>query len=164
MRGVYRPLGVLFSAILVMVLVSGLSKWLGPKDLVRWRTNLATARAEAEVVGKPLLIYLTASWCGPCERMKVTTFADDDVNATIRSFIPVKIDIDQYPELAREYAAPPVPRFLVVDTSGEVRRTLEGACDPKEFVSWLNSSSVDAPRQVDISRQVETSHQFVLFH
>jgi thiol:disulfide interchange protein len=152
MRSAYRPMWILFIAILLMMMVSALPKLFQPRELVRWQTDFAAARVEAGKSGRPLLAYFTAGWCAPCERMKVTTFADERVEVALRSFIVVKINIDEHPELAREYAAPPIPRFVVLAPTGEVRRALEGRQEADEFLEWLKLSAATGVSQATTSR------------
>ena len=133
-----RPLWVILFVLTALFALIGISKSLGAgDDLVPWRTDLSKARAEAAGAGRPVLVYFTATWCGPCQGMKRTTWSDARVETALRSYVPVKIDIDQQKELAQRYAVDGIPYFVVLDREGIARRTSVGAMDADEFLAWL---------------------------
>jgi thiol:disulfide interchange protein len=108
------------------------------KELIPWRSDLASAQAEAKKSNKPLFLYFTAAWCGPCQSLKTTTWADPSVKNALSSYVPVKIDIDEHPDLAKRYPAEGIPHFVVAQADGRPLRESVGAVPPGEFVAWLN--------------------------
>jgi len=126
-----RPFWFLLSVLVVMITISLLRGRFGAKEIIPWRTDLAAATEESRASGKPLLIYFTASWCGPCQSLKHTTWADSQVEEAMRSYIPVKIDIDEHRDLAQQYQVNAVPTFAKGDDRAE------GAMDSRAFLEWL---------------------------
>lgn len=62
--------------------------------LVKW-TDLETAQQAAKKDGKPLLIDVHTSWCGPCRMLDKNTFHDPQTAAYINGhFHPVKFDAE----------------------------------------------------------------------
>src|SRR6185436_1650059 len=96
--GPVAGLGLILLGVLAVVVVS---KLLQPSEIVPWRTDLRTATDESYASGKPVMLYLTASWCGPCQSLKSTTWASPEVETALRAFVPVKIDVDAHPDIAR---------------------------------------------------------------
>lgn len=134
----YRPVwGILFIFAGVIAVV-GVSKIFAPKEIVPWRTDFDAAAVEARQAGKPLFAYFTADWCGPCQRMKRSTWADKDVETALRAYVPVKIDVDHNLKLVRNYQVNAVPTMLLLDNRGETLKKFEGAMTATEFVGWLN--------------------------
>jgi thiol:disulfide interchange protein len=134
-------------AVMVMATLMGLSAILTiarlrqGTELVRWRTDYTAAQAESKTAGKPLFVYFTASWCGPCQSLKSTTWADRGVARALESkYIPVKLDVDDNPALAERYHTDGIPYFLVFDGAGNVVKTTTGALDASEFLEWLNAA------------------------
>jgi len=71
--------------------------------------------------GQPVLLDFYADWCNPCKAMEPT------VQALIDEGYPVqKINIDQHPQLARQYRVPPVPCYVLVVDGQEVDRVVGG--------------------------------------
>lgn len=117
-----------------------------PAEIIPWRTDFRAAQAEAAQSGKPVFLYLTASWCGPCQGLKHTTWADKDVEADLRAYVPVKIDIDEHPEVTKLYLRTPmnldggIPAFRILNSDGSIRRELVGAATPEQFRAWLKGA------------------------
>ncbi len=62
--------------------------------LVKW-TDVATAQKAAKKDGKPLIIDVHTSWCGPCRMLDKNTFHDPQTAAYINSaFHPVNFDAE----------------------------------------------------------------------
>lgn len=61
---------------------------------VKW-TDLATAQAAAKKDGKPLMIDVYTSWCGPCRMLDANTFGDKQTAEYINAnYHPVKFDAE----------------------------------------------------------------------
>ena len=62
--------------------------------LVKW-TDIETAQKAAKKDGKPLMIDVHTSWCGPCRMLDANTFHDPQTAAYINAhFHPVKFDAE----------------------------------------------------------------------
>ena len=110
-----------------------------PKEVVAWGSDLGAAREQGKREGKPVLLYFTATWCGPCQAMKHTTFADRGVADLLASkYEAVKLDIDANQELAAAHHVESIPTFIVLGDDGvtEMRRE-SGYMDEDDFARWL---------------------------
>ena len=135
-----KPVAVMFAALLAVVGVSLVMKATGPDEIIPWRGSYAAALDEARSANKPAFVYFTASWCAPCQSMKSTTWADRSVDAALRDYVPVKVDIDEHPDLAQKYNVTEVPTFFVTDSTGKVLSTWSGASPPEEFMRQLKGA------------------------
>jgi thiol:disulfide interchange protein len=139
----YKPLWVLFALIVVLAAFTAGSKLLKPKDKIPWRTDFAAAESEARQSGKLRLADFTATWCGPCQRMESETWPDSSLEAKVREFVPVKVDIDRNEAVARQYNVEAIPTIVVLDTEGNVLKRTEGYAAADELLAWL--AAVTAP-------------------
>jgi len=129
---------VIAFALTGMLAYAGISRSLGGKEIIPWRDDFAVAQAEAKQTGKPMLLYFTADWCGPCQSMKRTTWADANVDQALQQYVPTRIDIDRNAELAMEYRIESIPQMLVIGEDGAIsKRFSKGAVNAADFLEWL---------------------------
>jgi len=139
-----RPVWGLFLLLLAMAAVTIVVRATRPKEIIPWRTDLAAAREEAGRTGKPVMAYFTASWCGPCQSLRHTTWADKTVDAALRDYVPVKVDVDADAAAAQRYEVRSIPAFAVLDAEGKAKKSTDGAMAPEQFVAWLKGVGSNA--------------------
>ena len=81
---------------------------------------------------RPVLLDFFATWCGPC-RM-IAPFVEEIANEH-PEYIIAKIDVDECPDLAREFGIESIPT-LVVLRDGKIAKTAMGA-RPKDAILAL---------------------------
>lgn len=132
-----RPVIVLFVIFASVMAVVGLSKWNVPAEKVNWGDQYAPAVERARAENKPLLLYFTAEWCGPCQQMRRNVWTDQAVADAAAAYIPVRIDVDKQPQLAEQFQVPSYPFFFVIDPAGRIVRVFDRGADATEFAGWL---------------------------
>jgi thiol:disulfide interchange protein len=140
MNDAFKPLMVILVVGVALGLVFAAPRLFERKQVVAWSTDVAGARAAARSAGKPVLLYFTADWCQPCQRMKHTVFADPAVDAALRAAYPtVKVDVDHNHDVAQEFGIASIPTFVVVSADGRVLKQITGAMDTQQFLDWVKS-------------------------
>ncbi|QDT35844.1 thioredoxin family protein [Stratiformator vulcanicus] len=105
-----------------------------PTGKIEWRTDLEGAVAEAVRTKKPLMIQVTAEWCGFCKKMLRTTYTDQDVADLVSTrFVPLVVDADEHPELMKELEIKAYPSTVIVDPRGNIVANIKGFQDAEKF-------------------------------
>ena len=92
-----------------------------PPVSVDWRGWGEESFAEARERDAPVLLSLTASWCGACHEMDRETYAEPRVAAVIRdSYVPVRVDVDRHPRVRERYNMGGFPSTVFCTPDGEV--------------------------------------------
>ena len=123
--------------IAAIVVVAASSMLRRPHEVIPWRIDLAAATTESRQTGKPILVDFSATWCGPCQEMRRTTWSDPRVEEALRSYIPVQIDLDANHDLAERFGVAAIPHLAIVNTDGRILASQEGALAPGELREWL---------------------------
>ena len=73
-------------------------------DAIAWRDWNEAAFQAATAEAKPVLLTLGATWCHWCHVMDQTSYSDPRVIDLVNArFIPVRVDVDQRPDIALRY-------------------------------------------------------------
>lgn len=92
-----------------------------PAGELAWNTDLKTSIDRAKAAGKPVVVDFFATWCGPCKLMDKTTWSDPAVKQRFLNVELVRIDVDQQPDVARQYGVTGMPTVMCLNGNGEVQ-------------------------------------------
>ena len=94
---------------------------------VNWISNVREAAAIAKQSGRPMLIKVSAEWCGYCQQMKRETFADSRVVRDIsQNFVAVDLDADTNGSIVKQLRITSLPTVLVVSPDLRILAREEG--------------------------------------
>jgi thiol:disulfide interchange protein DsbD len=146
------------------LLAAGLFWWLtmpAPTEHLAWRPFTPTAMAEAVQAGKPAVLDFSASWCPPCRELDAETFSDARVQAALKDFDPIRVDVTSDPgpeakDLMRKWRVRGVPTVAFLDRTGKMigELTLVGFEGPDEFLARLRMAlaKAGAPGAAQVSK------------
>lgn len=109
-----------------------------PGNGIRWQTDFRQSSRLAAQQRRPLLVLVTAPWCGHCRRMMRETFADQKVTTLVSAnYLPVMVDSDTNSKLAAALGAQALPTTLVMSPELKVLNSTTGYQSPNEMQTTL---------------------------
>lgn len=81
-----------------------------------------------------VILHFTADWCRPCQQIKpiVASFIDGNPNIEYNL-----INVDHYPDMAKELSVLSVPTLLFVDESGVVKHRHIGLITTDQLKEYI---------------------------
>lgn len=122
---VERFLLTLFIGMLVVIAYLILSRWQRRRATVVNQTMAAPSQAR--------LLYFRSKTCGACIAQGHYLAQLDDLHQTLIE----SIDVEQQPELARQYNIMTLPTTILIDDSGSARHINPGLADPFKLTRQL---------------------------
>jgi thiol-disulfide isomerase/thioredoxin len=93
-------------------------------DTLAWETDYQAALRRAETEKRPLLVMMTATWCGPCKMLEDETLNDPWIRHFLSSFVLVKAYEDK--DVEQKYGQNGYPTLVFADSSGETAHKCVG--------------------------------------
>ena len=88
--------------------------------LVRWREWGEEAFQEAQEQDKPVALFITAFWCGFCQRMDEVALSNDEVIALLNAFfVPIRVEDSQRPDVDLRYNQDGWPTIVFLTPGGD---------------------------------------------
>jgi len=110
------------------------------QDGIGWLADWRSARDLAKSQNRPVLLHFWSTTCVPCKQLERNVFTRSDVARAISAgYIPVKVNVEQSPELAEFYQVESVPTDIIVDPNGRVLHSTTSPHDPNQYIAMLDS-------------------------
>lgn len=123
-------------------------------DGIPWRSSPQDALAEAARTNRLVMVDFSDEDCEWCDRMDNETLSNAEVIETCERVIPVRVDVNQSPELARRYAIEGVPSFIFLEGNGDEVSRIEGYMPPPAFIERVSEVLDEQQRVVDLRQRV----------
>lgn len=105
----------------VFTIVSLISQSAANAQQIAWAKSLEEAQARAAAENKVVQLHFWATYCPPCRQLESFVFPVGEIADKMnRNVVPVKIDTQANPELAKKYAISKIPQDVFLGPNGEV--------------------------------------------
>lgn len=103
-------------------------------DGLKWAKNYDAALSTAKKAKKVVMIDFTAVWCVNCHKLERTTYKDPAVLKLLGNAVPVQVDYDKQPNIAKKYKAVALPVIVFLDRNGREIGRIKGYKNAEDFV------------------------------
>lgn len=104
---------------------------------LKWSTDLNSALNTAQNTDKLVLVDVYAPWCSWCKEMDKNTLQNPQVQQKLLNYVLVKVNGDENPDFMKKYQIYGYPTILILDSSGNLVKTISGYKSPEEFISMI---------------------------
>lgn len=103
--------------------------------------SIEQAIERSTTTGRPVLVLMTADWCGPCQRFKRGPLSEPAVAQYIGGhFEPVYVDIEKDGELAGRLGVESIPAMRIL-RPGRSPAALNDYADAESVMRWFAEST-----------------------
>jgi thioredoxin-like negative regulator of GroEL len=141
------------AAALIVAMVSMSTGVAAPFD-IKWETRLEPAAALSRETGKPILVEFWATWCEACKGMDEEVYSDPAVARAMTKTLPVRIDVDREPAIARRYEVSATPTLILVDAVGNELFRFTGRIEQAPLVELLRELPANITRINQLSSRL----------
>jgi thiol-disulfide isomerase/thioredoxin len=131
-----------------------ISTTLSAEQTLPWEPTLESAQRQAVQTQRLVYAHFWAPWCGPCQRMEKEVFQQPAVATQVNAnYVPVKINADQYPDLARRYGIEGLPTEAILTPQGQLIHAFNWRNDRINaalFVARLNQTATAYRQQTGV--------------
>jgi thiol:disulfide interchange protein len=109
------------------------------KGINFFKGTYTEALAKAKLENKPVFLDVYASWCGPCKKLKKTTFKDEAVGEYFnKNFICIAIDgeTEEGNAILHKYNVRSYPTLIIADYEGNMRTKTTGFVKPQILINF----------------------------
>jgi protein disulfide-isomerase len=129
------------SLLVLLLAVSGC--WAASEDAapakIQWVQGMSEGLRLAQESGKPVMLFFTADWCGPCVELKKYVFTDRRVVAASRRLINIYIDADRDVETLAAFKVRGIPAVFFLNPHGETIAQYSGDRSAGSFVKQMSA-------------------------
>jgi len=105
-----------------------------------WETDYDAAMAVATAEDRDVVAAFHMRGCPPCALMDRMVLGSGTVRDALTGFVPVRVDVDQRPDLAARLGVFATPTYAVLDTNGKLIARCEGYQSKRAFVAFLEQA------------------------
>ncbi|MCE9524892.1 MAG: thioredoxin family protein [Planctomycetales bacterium] len=127
-------------------------------EQIVWQTDIAKAIQQAKVEKKLVLVHFYGDSCAPCRLVEQKVFPQPQVvQAVMRNYVPVKINVDKTEKIASHYGIRSIPTDVFLSSAGqEFHRNLTSP-SVTDYVSLLDQlaiqTGIGSARQAALSER-----------
>jgi len=151
-----------YHQLIILLLLTFMSMSVFSKEQI-WLKDVETGFKKAKEEKKPIVVFVTATWCSYCTIMKNTTLTNPMVSSLIESYIRIEVDFDLNSEFCNKWKINQLPVTMIFNQFGELVSRENGAMKQMDFIRWFSKNDFHAKSDVSKNKAKEDQTN-LLFH
>lgn len=107
---------------------------------IQWRSYSSAAFAQAKSSHRLVLVYAKTAWCPWCKRMMGNYAQPQIISLINKNFVPVMIDVDQEPVVAKNLGVNGFPTIVIMDADRRIIDTYSGYMSAESLADTLQGA------------------------
>jgi YHS domain-containing protein len=121
-------------------------------DAISWLDDIQQAQRQAAAEDKLVLVHFWGSFCRPCINVEKFVFTNPRVATAITdAYVPVKVDVESNPKLAKQFGVTTIPHDIVITPAGHVVAKQASSTNSDGYMRMLQSVAAKAGRTNPVS-------------
>jgi thioredoxin-related protein len=146
-RSVLHRLRVAAWALTLAIAASRTASAADPQGIV-WHRDVDTAWQSTQKQNRPMLVFVTASNCLYCNKMKQSTYSNTAVATTInRSFVPLVLSGETPSPLLKDLSVKAYPTTFIISPDAVILDRMDGYVTPDKLMARLAAAQAVASTQ-----------------
>ncbi len=119
-----------------------------PKGSPDFEHRYKSALEAGKKTGKPVLLVFSATWCGPCQKMKHDVYPSETIKPYHDKFVWAYLDADEAANKKpqEKYGVNGIPHIEFVDGEGKSLGKHVGSTSPESFAKVLDGILAKVPK------------------
>ncbi len=116
------------------------------QERIPWVADWREAREIAQQQHRLVLLHFYSDSCPPCRKLERDVFPRPEVSRALATgYVPVKINVERFPELREHYKVDAYPADVIVTAAGmEVARQIPSPPESNQYVAMLDAARAKA--------------------
>ena len=108
-----------------------------------WMTDFEDAKKLAIASNRLILVDFWATWCAPFNKMESESWKKNEIKDLMKSYVPLKINIDYNKTIARKYGISSIPNVLILDGNGKIIYQTKGYMSKNQLMNLLEKYNLN---------------------
>jgi len=130
--------------IALAAVVAGVRHFSARPRPVEWSQSFDQAASQAKQANKPLMVDFYTDWCQWCKKLDEDVYTDAQVAELSHEFVCVKVDAEQYRDVADRYKVNSYPTIIFLNSSGLEVSRIPGYEDAGRFAMSMQDALAKA--------------------
>lgn len=115
---------------------------------INWEPTLESAQRQAAQSNRLVLIQFWAQWCGVCKRMEAETFTQPGIITVLsEKYVPVKVNADHFPAMARRYGITALPTTVITTADGQLVDLIRGRLETAQYLDRIGRVAAEVEKR-----------------